>query len=266
MNQLLKIEWLKVKRYTTFWVIAGLFIVTMTALNILIAKGILPMSGDGKHGPSVLSSDYSFPRVWVNIGWWSSLFINFLAILVIIVTTNEFVYRTNRQNVIDGYSKMQFFNAKILTVFAISLAATLYFFVAGAVFGRIYSGSFKDLFVDIKIVGYFFILTVDYLGLAVLLALLIRRSGLAICLFLLYSMFLENIFKWIININAPKPYGNLLMLQASDELFDLPLSKMANTMIAKEPLISTNVLMLTAMGWCVVYYFICRAILLRKDW
>lgn len=265
MFHLLTTEWLKIKRYRTFWILAGLFLLLMPLWNYEIAHGFIKMGG-GKNGINFLNSAYTFPEVWGNLGWWGSIFILFISILVIILTTNEYSFRTNRQNVIDGWSRLQFFHAKVLVVFALAIVATLYLFLLGMLFGWLNSGYLYGLFGHFRQVGYFFILSLDYLGFALLIAILVRRSGLAIGLFLLYSMIIENILRSIINHFADKPYGNLLMLQSSDELLPFPLMQMAGKMMGMGQEISMNIYAITAVAWCIIYYFISRLILTRNDW
>lgn len=266
MNELLAIEWLKIKRYRTFWVLAGLFVLLLPLWNYEIANGFLKLGGDGKKGMNFLNTAYYFPEVWSNIGFWASLFINFLSILIIIMVTNEYTYRTNRQNVIDGWDRMQFYHAKVLLVVILSICATAFVFLLGAIFGGINSGSLANLFSEIQKVGYFFLLSLDYLGFALLIAIWIRRSGLAIGLFILYSMILENILKGVINYYIDTPYGNLLPLQASDELLPFPLMQMAKAMMNTGPSISMTTYALVAAAWCIAYYYAGRLMLLRNDW
>jgi len=264
MKALLSIEWLKIKRYRTFWVLAGLFLLLLPLWNIEVANGFIKLGG--KNGVNFLSTAYSFPQVWGNLGWWASIFIVFMSVLVIILTTNEYMYRTNRQNIIDGWNRMQFYHAKVLLVILLSLAVTIYLFILGIIFGGINSGSLSSMFSQFEQVGYFFLLSLDYLGFALFIAIWIRRSGLAIGLFLLYSMMIENILKSVINYYADKPYGNLLFLQSSDELLPFPLMQMARKMMLHDGSISMNVYALVTVGWCLVYYFAGRAMLLKRDW
>jgi len=263
--KLLAIEWLKIKRYRTFWVLVGLFLLLLPLWNYEVANGLIKMGG-GKNGINFLSTVYSFPQVWGNIGFWGSIFIMFITILVIIITTNEYAFRTDRQNVIDGWNRMQFFHAKIGLVISLSLAATLYLFILGMAFGGVNSGSLSGLFIEFQQVGYFFLLSVDYLGFGLFLAIWIRKSGLAIGLFLLYSLIIENILQWSINHYTDMPYGNLLPLQASDELLPFPVMQMAKNMISGGATISMTVYASVAIFWCAVYYFLGRAILLKNDW
>jgi len=266
MNALFAIEWLKIKRYRTFWVLACLFLLLLPLWNFEVASGLIKLGGGGKNGINFLSTAYSFPQVWGNLGFWGSIFIMFISILVIIITTNEYGFRTNRQNVIDGWSKMQFYHAKVILVIIFSFLSTIYLFALGIIFGGINSGSLSGLFNEFQQVAYFFLLSLDYLGFALFIALWIRKSGLAIGLFLLYSMIIENILKGIINHYTDMPFGNLLPLQASDELLPFPLMQMAKAMMPMISTISMTNYSVATICWCLIYYFAGRTILLRNDW
>jgi ABC-2 type transport system permease protein len=265
MKSLLAIEWLKIKSYRTFWILIGLFVLLLPLWNYEVANGIIKMGG-GPEGINFLNTAYDFPGVWANMGWWGSIFILFLAILVIILTTNEYTYRTHRQNVIDGWSRIQFFHAKVWLVLVLSLLATLYLFILGTIFGLINSGSLNGMFSEFQQVFYFFLLSTDYLGFALLIALWIRRSGLAISLFLLYSLIIENILKFFINWKIDLKVGNLLPLQASDELLPFPIMKLLHGMMPNTTEIPMNSYVIVTIIWCLIYYFAGRRMLLRSDW
>ena len=265
--KLLAIEWLKIKRYPTFWILSGFFLVLLFLWNYEAMKGNI-MLGNGKknHGISIVNSDYSFPQAWSNIGYWASLFIVFISIIVIILTTNEYGYRTNRQNVIDGWKRLQFYHAKVLIVVVLSLLVVAYVIMLGAGLRLMQSGSLTGLFNNFYLLGYFFLLALDYLGFALFLAICIKRSGLAIGIFLLYSAIIETILKAVINNYADKPFGNLLPLQASDELLPFPFPQMLKQMMPATPSLSMTTYVWVTIGWCLIYYISGRALLLRKDW
>ena len=267
MMGLLAIEWLKIKRYRTFWILVGFFLALLFLWNYEAMKGNINIGGGKKnHGMSIISTDYSFPQAWSNIGFWASMFIVFISILVIILTTNEYTYRTNRQNVIDGWTRLQFYHAKVLVVVILSLLSSLYVVLLGAILSALQSGSFHGFFNEFYHLGYFFLLSLDYLGFALFIAILIKRSGLAIGLFLLYAMMIETILKAVINNYADKPYGNLLPLQASDELLPFPFPQMLKPMVASIPSLSMPTYVWVAVGWCTLYYIAGRILLLRNDW
>ncbi len=267
MRDLLAIEWLKIKRYRTFWILTGFFLLLLLLWNYEASQGNINIGGGKKnHGMSIVNSDYSFPLTWGSTGYWGSIFVMFISILVIILTTNEYSYRTNRQNVLDGWTKMKFFHAKILLVVVLSAATTLSVVVTGAILGWMHARSFSGFFSEFRQIGYFFLLSLDYLGFALLLAILIRRSGLAIGIFLLYAMFIETILWAIINHYANKPLGDLLPLQASDSLLPFPFPPMIRMMNVVPPSLSMTTYLIATCAWCGVYYFAGRALLLRKDW
>lgn len=263
MKELLAIEWLKIRRYTTFWVLGGLFVALLPLWNLEIATGLLKMGG-GK-GVNFLDTAYSFPMVWGNLGFWGSIFILFVSMLVIILTTNEFGYRTHRQNVIDGWSRIQFYNAKVFVAVILSAVVTVYLIILGMIFGGVNSGSLSGMFTDFKTVGYFFLLSLDYIGFALFIGIWIRKSGLAIGLFLLYTLIIENILKGLINHVTNSSLGNFLFLQASDELLPFPLIQMAKKMIEGES-ISPNIYAAVTMMWCAAYYYFGRLMLMKRDW
>ncbi len=265
MIELLRIEWLKLKQYRTFRVLTGLYMLVLPLWNYGISAGIMKFGG-GKKGVSFLTSAYTFPGVWGHLGFWASFFIMFLSFLMIILVTNEYTFRTNRQNVIDGWSRLQFFHGKVLLVLTISALATIYLFLLGLLFGWVNTRSLSGSMSELYKVGNFFILSVDYLGFGVFLAIWIRKSGLAIGLFLMYSLFLEHLCYGIINRFTVKPYGNLLPLQASDELLPLPWATMARALLPAETTLSMSTYVLGTMAWCLIYYLACRFMLMRRDW
>lgn len=258
----MSIEWLKLRKYRTFWVLLGLFALLFPLWNSLMANNLLQMGGS-KNGVNMVNAGYSFPEVWGNLGFWGSYFILFLSILVIIITTNEYTFRTNRQNVIDGLARMQFFHGKVFLVVALSIIITAYFVLLGLCFGYHYSGGSTGLGTGLVSILYFFVLCLNYMGFALLLSFLIKKSGLAIGLFLLYSLIIENMVKGIINHFSDTPYGNLLMLQCSDELLPFPAFR---AILQQVDMISKETYLAVTLGWCVVYYFAGRAILRRNDW
>src|SRR5690606_27562716 len=127
MKSLLAIEWLKIKKYRTFWILNGFFIVLLPLLAYELRNNLIKVNGSNM---SIFGDNsYGFPGVWSNIGFWASILIIFLSILVIIVTTNEYSFRTNRQNIIDGWNRLQFYHAKVSLALALSVFATLYVFI-----------------------------------------------------------------------------------------------------------------------------------------
>ena len=74
---------------------------------------------------NLLGSPFAFPDVWQTVSWNSTMLFIIPAILIITLTTNEFVYKTHRQNIIDGWSRKQFISVKLVEVLLLSVFTTL---------------------------------------------------------------------------------------------------------------------------------------------
>lgn len=145
--------------------------------------------------------------------------------LVILVITNEYNYKTHRQNIIDGLTRQQFVAAKILFGLVIALLTTLSCFLIALYFGGDYSGSVS--FNGIQYIGYSFIQTLCYLFLAMILSLLMRRSGLALAVFFLYGLVFEQLIGGLIDykILGDGTIRYYFPLQASDVLIPITFGK-----------------------------------------
>lgn len=258
MFHLLKIEWLKVKNYPTFWILIGLFAFFLPLFNY-------QFSSRHAEGTELLGLGYDFPNVWSVFGFFTSCLVLFIAFLIIILITNEHRYRTNRQNVIDGWTRMQAFHAKCLMILMLAILTTLYSGLWSLIFGRIYGGSFDHFTEDIDRLFYLFILCLNYYGFAAMIAFLIKRSGLAMGIFLLYALIVENILRWQLKNFS---FGNFLPLQSSDELLPFSLFKQITAMSrgasAPELPSTTNYLIVSCI-YIAIYYGISRYKLSKSD-
>jgi ABC-type transport system involved in multi-copper enzyme maturation permease subunit len=147
---------------------------------------------------------YHFPDVWQNLAWGSGLLKMMLGIMVIISITNEYQYRTIRQNIIDGMSREQFILSKLLTNLVLSLASMVLVFVVALFTGFIYSPeiSFPYMFAGVEFCAFYFLEVFAFLSFALMLGILIQRSGLSIVI-LFSSYLIELIIKKNIDDYVP---------------------------------------------------------------
>lgn len=265
MKSLLAIEWLKIKRYTTFWVLAIMFTALLFLWNYLNSSGLLKLGGP--KNMNLLVNAYKFPEIWDNVAHWTKFFSGLIAIVIIILTTNEYQYRTNRQNVIDGWSRSQFFNAKWLVVFVMALLITLYTFVIVLIFGLANGSSYSSISDHAEKLFYVMVMAFNYFSFALTLSFFLKRSGMTIVIFLLYTYIIEIILQQLLNWKIDWKPGNYLPLQCSAELLPFPLLKTLQSLtgqVSHGP--SEQTLVITSIIWIVIYYFIGRAKLLRSDW
>lgn len=191
MLHLLKIDLKKMTSYRTFWVIAGLYFAVLgfgaaSGMELLKWLAATFENFGGKLNINRVPL-YHFPDVWLNLIWFAGLVKIVLAVMVVISVTNEFAYRTARQNIIDGLSRSQFIVSKILTNALLSAISVLLIFIIGLVTGLIYSPEirFDRLITDLEFFPAYFLELFFFLSYALMLGVLIQRSGLTIIILLL---------------------------------------------------------------------------------
>lgn len=265
MNRMLAIEWMKIKRYRTFWILSGLFAILLPLWNYAISKGNLKAT-DGKSDAQVdiFNNTYKFNYLWQNMGFWASIFVVFISVLVIIMITNEYVYRTNRQNIIDGQTRMQFYHSKWLMAFVFAVATTLFVFITGFILGAA-NDSMSNFPGKIEHLFYLFILCLNYYGFALMLGLLFKRSGITIGIFFMYYLIIENLGEKLLNRYLPNA-GDYMPLQASDELLPLPLMDLLKAMVLPDKAPAMSGFVIASLAWIIIYYIIGRLRLVKSDW
>ena len=200
MLHLLKIDLKKLIDYRTFWIICGLYFFTLimgAASGMEFLKWMArTIEGFGQEINISRIPLYHFPDIWQNLAWSGGLLKMGLAIMVVISITNEFTYRTVRQNIIDGLSREQFLLSKILTNLMLSLLSMVGLFLIALVTGLIYSPAIEFPY-GLTGIGFYpayFIEIFSFLSFALMLGIILQRSGLTIVL-LLNSYLIELIIK-----------------------------------------------------------------------
>lgn len=224
MLHLLKIEWLKIKGYKTFWVLTTLFLVSILGLNYFVFNIKQNISQGSVQANALIGSPFDFPNVWHTVTYFSSFLLFIPGLMIITSITNEYSYKTHRQNIIDGWSRLQFIHVKIALVVIISILSTVFVFLTSLLYGSLAGSTFS--FDKIEFIGYYFIQALSYSMLALLLSVLIKRSGLSIGLFFLYSFIIENFLGAILNnmggIKSASGPGDYLPLNTTDNLIPFP--------------------------------------------
>jgi ABC-type transport system involved in multi-copper enzyme maturation permease subunit len=218
MLQIIKIEWLKVKAYRTFWILLGLAVVIIPAANLIVLNITEKIP---KEAQTLLGgSAFDFPLVWQSVANVSSYTSAIFALLLLTLVTNEFTFKTHRQNIIDGWERREFVFAKLFWVLALSLLAMLVSLLTAVFFGLVYgkSGFSTD---GIYYIFYYFLQVLLSLCLALLIGILVKRAGLSIVLYLGYVMILEQLL--VVTVKRfVGSIGGFLPLQTADELLPFP--------------------------------------------
>ncbi len=212
MIQLLRIEWLKVKAYRTFWILSGLFVAGVP-LMMWAFESI--MRNSPKQVAAFLNS-MSFPKVWDNTAWMASWMTPVMGILLIIVLTNENNYRTIRQNIIDGWSRDQFISAKFGVLLLMTIFLTLVITLTALLFG-LRSGD-TDISDGSIFIWYAFVQSLAYLSLAFFLGVFMKRAGIAIGIYVMYVYVGEFGISMLMEFKLAFHSGAYLPLQCTDRL------------------------------------------------
>ncbi|WP_343668517.1 ABC transporter permease [Chitinophaga sp.] len=218
MLNIIRIEWLKVKNYRTFWILLILAIIVIPASNMIVADVV---SRIPKQATELLGKNfYDFPVVWQTVANVNSFTSVIFGLLLVTLVTNEFSYKTHRQQVIDGWERIDFVLSKVFWVVALALIALVVSFITAIAFGTTYS-TFSFSFEGIQFLFFYFLQVLVSLSLALLLGMFIKRSGLATVIYLGYTMVLEQ----LLTVGLKHSFGaigGLLPLQAGDELLPFP--------------------------------------------
>ncbi len=262
MFNLLQIEWLKVKKYNTFWILIGIFTALLFGWNYMVSSGLLKL---GNGDMNILNLNYTFPLVWPNVAYWSKFFSGLIAIIIIILTTNEYQFRTNRQNVIDGWKREQFYHAKWGIVIVLSLGVTLLSTIIGFFFALIYGSPIANAGTNMVNMLYVLLLTLNYFGFALTLSLLLKRSGMTVIIFLLYLYIVEIMLQKLLDLKVHASVGSFLPMQCSADLIGFPMMDSLKKMMPQSGP-SNTVLIIASLCWIVAYYVIGRVKMLKSDW
>jgi hypothetical protein len=218
LMQALRVEWIKLKYYRTFWILIITILVCVPAFNYIIydfTDNNIPKI----NGQSLLGKPFSFPDVWRTVPFNSGLLLFMPAILIITIFSNEYTYRTHRQNIIDGWSRKRFIQVKLIEVFLLTVFVTGVVILTCMFFGYL-THSLTDAragWPEYRFILYFFIEMLDYILIAALIAMLVRRAGLSMGFFFLY-MFVEQFVVGLSRNKYKKDWVDFLPEEVSDRL------------------------------------------------
>jgi len=222
MIRLIQIELVKLFNNRTVWIIFGLHFLLLAPIafgfkriinNINIKVGDVDVAQAALQGFSI----FNYPGIWHNMAYLAGWFKLFFAIIIVVSVTNEYTFRTIKQNIIDGMSKFEVLAAKQLVIILLALVATILLALLTFILGKnpnevsIFSGSSYLL--------KYFLGLVVYLNFAYLLSSWLKRAGLTIGLLFLYTLVIEN----LIAFKLPEQVANYLPMNLINNLIANPM-------------------------------------------
>ena len=191
MKSIILNEYTKIWSYTAFRVIILLHFILFFLVVLVTSRLDITIPG--------FSTDYlyQFPNIWEFFPWVASWFNLLLAILIIVMTGNEYTFRTFRQHVIDGLSRADLLTGKVFLIITVAVYSMLMVLLFSLLFGFIFTRDMTaGLFVKkTYILLVYFVQAVAYMSTGFLLAILFRNTALAIVLFILYRLIIEPVFR-----------------------------------------------------------------------
>ena len=272
MINLLKIEWLKIKNYTAFIVMTLFFVVGVFALNYIVFTVNKNIVKNVPGAGLVSFSPYDFENTWQSTSYATGFILLLPALLLLMLFTNEYTFKTHRQNIIDGLSRRQFISVKIMMAFIFAIVATLLVIISALIFGW---GSGTPFSLNgIVFVGYFFLKALSYNLIAVLFSVLVKRTGFAIGIFFIY-LGTENIVSQLLNVLSMKlkrengtdlgNIGDYLPMNAADGLLEFPDNPIKTMSKAIMPSDYTWLVFALAMAYLILFYIWSRRKFINAD-
>ncbi len=232
MIHLLKLEWLKQKDYVLFRILAIAYVVLLPAALFVGKK--MDFGNASPINPQ--THFFQFPTVWEWLGYignWMVFFV--LGFLAVLMVTNEYTNRTLRQNIITGLKRDEFFRSKLFFMVVVALAATIYYAVCALVIGLLHADGtlyFSTVFKNADMVPRYWLMSMGYMSFGLLVGLLTKRTGIALFLYLAYSMVIESILRWVVHLYFFKNISmSFYPLNAMEDLAPLPLADFADDML-----------------------------------
>ncbi|MDR0659850.1 MAG: ABC transporter permease [Prevotellaceae bacterium] len=259
LQKLMALEWMKMRKYKAFWIMLGLFVLGFFGL-VYIMYAINNEAPTEMIG-SFLDSFFRYPRIARLTAYMGSYMFIVLGIVLITQIANEFSYRTHRQNIIDGLSRTQFINAKWQIVVLLSVFATLVHVGFTALYALMGDGGTVSGFVSsLKYSLFFFLDSLSWLSVALIITLWVKRSGLAITLFMVYALVVENSLAFGIKRSFESNLGEYFPINVADNLNPNVLAPFVNNSRPTE-----EIAVAVTCVYLVAFYIISRRMIKRMD-
>jgi ABC-type transport system involved in multi-copper enzyme maturation permease subunit len=226
MLQIIQTEWLKIRSYRAFWGVIVITALSYPGINYIFYNAHLDITkqgtATGEMAKMLLGNPFAFPETFHTVGFFSSFFVFIPAIVVIMMITNEYTYKTHRQNIIDGWSRNTFLLSKFFDVLLITLLVTLIYIIVALPIGFASTKApQKDIWSKAYYAALFALQTFSQLSIAFLIGFLVRKAFIALSIFIFYYLILENTAVNLLKLKA-NDIGRFLPLEISDRLIPIP--------------------------------------------
>lgn len=263
MKQLIRLELVKLRKFQVLKILFGVYM-------LIVPGWMFFMDWFFRNNPilkEIFTKEniFEFPHLWTFITYCASFFNLLLAVIVVIVTTNEIQHKTMRQNIIEGLSKHQVIISNFVVVFFLASIATLYTFLCGLAIGM-FASETGSPFDNIHLIGMYFIQTIGYFSFAFLFSIIVKRPALAIVLFILYfpveSILGRLLSRDVYQFFPLKVYADLTPMPFFNAILK---AQEAAGRGEKEWIMQTDLRLVLAVVFIVISFLLSYFILKRRD-
>jgi len=179
MLRLLNIELQKIRYNRSAKVISIVYFVLITFIALIAS---IEFNFGGVNFRVADQGIFNFPYIWHFSTYIAAILKLFLAIVIVSMMSNEYSYRTLKQNLIDGLSKKEFVLSKFITVLLFAAVSTLFVFVVSIILGYSFSDytEISIVFSDMQYILAYFIKLVGFFSFCLFLGVLVKRSAFAL--------------------------------------------------------------------------------------
>lgn len=269
MLNLLSLEWKKFRKNSVVSLLTAFYFLFLPA-GLLLSKDFdtsnMPVFFPGPE------TFYSFPGIWEYLGYsgnWNVFF--FLGVVAIYLITAEISYKTQRQTMINGMSRSNYFNSKLFAIIALSTIATLYYCLLCIGIGIYFTDDYDlaYIFENEWAIPRYFLMSLSYLSFAMLIGFLLRKAGLAIFVYMSYVLVIELLIRNGLRFKfLPGEVTNHFPLNAIEDLMPMPFWKYAEMIPANidfEFLLPMKNAVVVSSISCILFILFARLIFMRSD-
>lgn len=223
---------------------------------------------------------FNFPYIWHFNTYIAALGKLFFALVIVSMMTNEYTYGTLKQNLIDGLSKKEFIQSKLLTVFFFSLSSTIFIFIITLILGYSFSSydEISIVFSELEYLGAFFLKLMAFFSFCLFAGILVKRSAFAIGFVIVWYL-IEKICQLIIGkttgeFDSENTIMKFFPLESMSNLLWEPFTRLEayqeleNQVSGKEDIIFYGIYWyeyFVVIGWTIFFVLMSYKILKKRD-
>ena len=225
---------------------------------------------------------FNFPYIWHFNTYMAAILKFFLLLVIVSMVSDEYSYKTLKQNLIDGLSKKEFILSKFYTVIAFSLISTVFVLVISLILGLMYSdyNELSIILTDLEYLVAFFTKLVGFFSMGLFFGILVKRAAFAVGTMVVWFIG-EGIFKGYLlwgfgdlnnTSNTVEFILQLLPGEAISNLIKQPFSRLgavktlANTMgkTFDKPEVELSAIFIVFV-WTFIFIYLSYTLLKKRD-